>query len=91
MDTLTKVGAGDLAGLLEVAGDVHDIIGQLEGVAQVMAEPGQCLDRGRPLSAEQRAQATRGADQRRGLAVHHVQIVLHVRFVTAGPVLGRLQ
>ena len=83
-DALAQVGAGRLARLHRVGGDVDDVVGELERGADDLAVRRQrVLDLGRG-AAEPGAVAGRGGDQRAGLAGHDLEVVGQRVLVGAG-------
>ena len=88
-DALAEVGAGGLAGLGRVGGDVDDVVGELEGGADDLAvRRERLLDLGAG-AAEAGAVAGRGGDEGTGLAGDDLEVVLERVLVGAG--LDRLQ
>ena len=73
---LAEVGAGRLAGLLGLRGDVEDVVGELEGDADLLAVLRERLDDVSRRPGEHRAVAGGGRDQRAGLAGDDAQVVL---------------
>lgn len=80
-DALAEVRAGGLAGLGGVAGDVEDVVGELEGDADALAVAGQDLDDLLVGAREHRAELAGGGDEGAGLVGDDGEVVLH-RVVT---------
>lgn len=81
---LAQVGAGRLARLHRLRGDVEQVVGELEGHADGLAVAGQRLGVLRGGTAEHAAEAGRRGDQRTGLARDHVEVVGHRVVAGAG-------
>ena len=77
---LAQVGAGRLAGLDRVGGDVEDVVGELEGRADDLAVRRQRVLDLAGRATEAGAVAGGGGDQRAGLAGDDLEVVLR-----AGP------
>ena len=86
---LAQVGAGRLAGLGRLRGDVEDVVGELEGGADELAVLRQRGDHLRRRAAEHRAVAGGRGDQGAGLAGDHLEVVL--QRVVVGPGLDGLE
>ena len=78
-DALAQVGAGRLARLPRLAADVDEVVGELEGQADDLAEAGDGVDGRRRGAGHHRAEAGGGRDERAGLVGQHLQVVLDRR------------
>ena len=75
-DALAQVGAGRLARRTALADDVEQVVGDLEGDADLLAERGQRGHQRRVDAGEAGAEAGGGGDQRAGLVGEHLEVVL---------------
>ena len=73
---LTQVGAGRLAGLVGLGLDVDEVVGELEGDAEPLAELAHGLDGGVVAAGEHRAVARGGGDEHAGLVGEHREVVV---------------
>ena len=79
-----EVAAGDLAGHSGVAGDVQQVVAELEGPPDPLAELGQRVHHRRVGSGQGAAEAAGGRDQGAGLVGEHGQVVLDRVVARAG-------
>ena len=73
---LAQVGAGGLAGLVGLGLDVDEVVGELEGDAEALAELAHDVDRRVVAAGEHRAVAGRGGDEHAGLVGEHPEVVV---------------
>ena len=89
--TLAQVGAGQLAGLVGVAVDVDDVVGDLERRADDVAQSAEPLDLILVGAGEHRAELAGRTDQAGRLLVHHLQVVPdRIRAVGRSPWVSRI-
>src|SRR3546814_6572847 len=74
-----QVSARDLAGLVGIAVDVNDVIGDLKRRPDDAAEAGQPLDLLLAGAGEGGTETTRGGDQAGRLLVDHLEVMLDLR------------
>ena len=82
-DALTQVRAGRLAGVLGLARDVEQVVGELEGDAELLAVRRDRIGHLRRAPRGDRADPAGRSDQRAGLALEHVE-VMRDRVLTLG-------
>ena len=75
-DALPEVGSRGLAGGCRIAGDVDEVVGELEGHAIDLAECGHSLDLLSRRTGQHGAEPRRCGDQRRRLVGQDLQVVL---------------
>ena len=73
--TLAQVGAGQFAGLVGAAGNIDDVVGDLENRPDDRADPGQSLDLIGVGTGERPTELPGGGDQAGGLLRDHLQVV----------------
>ena len=76
VDALEEVLAGGLAERVVGRGEVEHVVDDLEAHAEVVAEPGERVERGVGDARDHAADAARRREQRRGLALDRRRVVL---------------